>query len=165
MCHVFLRLKKKLTWFSSELGAYILTSLNEVSCYLASTIIKRLELSCYRSATAMSNPGFMSMAIPLALFVRCTNKIVPPHSLLQICPWSAVLCVYCMKQISTLLFIFHLNMFLLLFPSFGPHTLVDIILKLLARASDSQSEIVGSNPASALKQGTLSYLLHLWTEM
>ena len=36
---------------------------------------------------------------------------------------------------------------------------------LVARASDSQSEKVGSNPACALKQGTLSYLLHPWTEM
>ena len=38
-------------------------------------------------------------------------------------------------------------------------------VSLVARASDSQSDKVGSNPACALKQGTLSYLFHLWTEM
>ena len=36
---------------------------------------------------------------------------------------------------------------------------------LVARASDLQSEQVGLNPACGLKQGTLLYLLHLWTEM
>ena len=38
-------------------------------------------------------------------------------------------------------------------------------VSLLTRASDSQSEKVGLNPACILKQGTSSYLLHLWTEM
>ena len=38
-------------------------------------------------------------------------------------------------------------------------------VSLVARASDQQSEKVGSNPPCALKKATLSYLLHLWTEM
>ena len=38
-------------------------------------------------------------------------------------------------------------------------------VSLVARALDSQLENVGLNPACALKQGTLSYLLHLWQEM
>ena len=37
-------------------------------------------------------------------------------------------------------------------------------VSLVARASDSQSEKVGSNLACALKQGSLSCLLYLWTE-
>ena len=34
-----------------------------------------------------------------------------------------------------------------------------------ARASDSQLEKVGSNVVCAFKHGTLSYLLHLWTDV
>ena len=38
-------------------------------------------------------------------------------------------------------------------------------VSLVARASDCQSEKVSLNLACALKQGTLLYLLHLWTKM
>ena len=38
-------------------------------------------------------------------------------------------------------------------------------VSLVATPLDAQSETVCLNPAYALKQGTLSYLLHLWTEM
>ena len=38
-------------------------------------------------------------------------------------------------------------------------------VSVVARVSDRQLEKVGLNPVCALKQGTLSYLLHLWTEM
>ena len=38
-------------------------------------------------------------------------------------------------------------------------------VSLVARESDSKVEKVGSIPACALKQGTLSYLFRLWTEM
>ena len=38
-------------------------------------------------------------------------------------------------------------------------------VSLVARASDSQSEKAGLNAACTFKQGTLSYLLHLWRDM
>ena len=38
-------------------------------------------------------------------------------------------------------------------------------VSLVVRALDWESEEVPLNPACALEQGTLSRLLHLWTEM